>query len=125
MIDIAAFWQRYGELISALGGGISGWYGRLLSLKSQLARTQMIERDQLLRSTVLSNAREEALSGEIERLRQRQWQTFDAVEVVYAEAIAVRLIVHDMDASAGRPLRAFRPLPSYPFSDGISHNNGP
>lgn len=84
----------------------------------------MIERDQLLRSTVLANSREEALSGEIERLRHRQWQTFDAVEAVYAEAIAVRLIVRDMDASAGRPLRAFRPLPPYPFADEITHRDG-
>ncbi|KDE20639.1 hypothetical protein AZ09_04110 [Acetobacter aceti 1023] len=117
MIDIALFWQKYGELISAGGGIVGGWYGRLLVLKAQLVRAQVLEREQLLRSTVLANAREKALSDEIDRLRQRQWQGFDAVEAVYAEAIAVRLIVHDMDAAAGRPMRMFRPLPPYPFAD--------
>lgn len=117
MIDIALFWQKYGELITAGGGAVGGWYGRFLVLKAQLVRAQILERSQLLRSTVLANSREKTLSDEIDRLRQRQWQGFDAVEAVYAEAIAVRLIVHDMDAAAGRPMRTFRPLPPYPFTD--------
>lgn len=117
MIDIASFWQKYGELISASIGGLGGWYGRLFVLKARLAQAQVAEREQLLRSTMLANDREADLSNEIDRLRQRQWLGFDAVEAVYAEAIAARLIVHDMDAAAGRSMRIFRPLPPYPFAD--------
>lgn len=118
MIDIALFWQKYGELISTGAGIIGGWYGRLFVLKYRLAHVQVLEREQLLRSTASANTREKVLSDEIERLRKRQWQTFNVIEEVYAEAIAARLIVHDMDADAGRPMRIFSPLPPHPFPDG-------
>lgn len=36
------------------------------------------------------------------------------IQEVYAQAIEARLVVHELDASEGRPPRQFAPLPSYP-----------
>ncbi|MCE2577342.1 hypothetical protein [Gluconacetobacter entanii] len=36
------------------------------------------------------------------------------IQEVYAQAIAARLLVHELDANEGRPPRQFEPLPSYP-----------
>ncbi|MCW4592431.1 hypothetical protein, partial [Gluconacetobacter entanii] len=42
------------------------------------------------------------------------WARDDVIQEVYAQAIAARLLVHELDANAGRPPRQFEPLPSYP-----------
>ncbi|WP_202205826.1 hypothetical protein, partial [Acetobacter persici] len=60
-------------------------------------------------------AREQAQAAALDALRRREWVLAGSVQDVYAEAIAARLIVHDLDATAGRPLRQFRTLPPYPF----------
>lgn len=121
MIGLLSLWHAYGGAITGVGGLVGGWYGRV-------ARTHAIERrdrldagTQALQFAAVLEARERQLSDRLEDLQRHNWALLDQVQDVYAEAIAVRLIVHDLDAIAGRPLRQFRPLPPYPFpaqSDG-------
>ena len=59
----------------------------------------------------------ELLADHIHRvdvLTQQWWAQDDILQEVYAQAIAARLLVHELDANDGRQPRQFEPLPSYP-----------
>ncbi|ATJ89442.1 hypothetical protein HK16_10545 [Acetobacter senegalensis] len=115
MINLIALWHTFGPAIETVGGGALGWYGRIARTRALTRRDRLDAGAQALRLTEMLTARERVLSDRLDTLQQHHWMLLDQVQDVYAEAIAVRLIVHDLDAIAGRPLRQFRPLPPYPF----------
>nr|WP_025825389.1 hypothetical protein [Acetobacter persici] len=115
MIDIPALWHAYGGLIQGGGGLVAGWCGSLARSRAQARRDQLDAGRQALDLAATLAERDQAQADALDTLRRREWVLAGAVQDVYAEAIAVRLIVHDLDAAAGRPLRQFRPLPPYPF----------
>lgn len=115
MIGLLALWHSYGGFVTGLGGVAGGWYGRIARTHALERRDRLDAGAQALRLTEMLTARERVLSDRLDALQQHHWMLMDQVQDVYAEAIAVRLIVHDLDAIAGRPLRQFRPLPPYPF----------
>ncbi|OUJ14200.1 hypothetical protein HK28_00530 [Acetobacter sp. DsW_063] len=78
--------------------------------------------DMALRLIGLAVARAEQLEAlqrsyvtELDDLRRDRWRASEAVAQVQAEAIAARLIVHELDARLGEPPREFHPLPDFPF----------
>ncbi|MCP1270883.1 hypothetical protein [Acetobacter cerevisiae] len=94
---------------------LAGWYGRVARSAAVARRDRLDAGQQALDLAGVLAERDRAQADALEILRRREWVLAGAVQDVYAEAIAVRLIVHDLDAAAGRPLRQFRPLPPYPF----------
>lgn len=113
---LASLWHTYGPLVETLsGGGLLGWYGRVATVRAQARRDALAAGEQALQLNQSLADRERILSAQVNRLSQDQWHLLAQTEAVYAEAIAARLIIHDLDVVAGRPLRVFRPLPAYPF----------
>lgn len=115
MISLLNLWHAYGDLLIGPGGLVAGWYGRLAATRAQIRRDRLDAGTQALALASVLTAREKAQTDALDALRRREWVLAGSVQDVYAEAIAARLIVHDLDATAGRPLRQFRPLPPYPF----------
>lgn len=122
MISLLALWHTYAPLVDAVGGGgILGWYGRVASVRARERRDALDAGAQALQLNAAVTERANAVAEELSTTQRAYWLILAQIQDVYAEAIAVRLIVHDLDAAAGRPLRQFRPLPPYPFpaqSDG-------
>lgn len=112
---IAALWHDAWPVIEAVGGGVLGWYGKIAFLQARARRDRLDAGSQALDLAGVLAEHDRAQADALDILRRREWVLAGAVQDVYAEAIAVRLIVHDLDAAAGRPLRQFRPLPPYPF----------
>lgn len=115
MIAFWELWHAYGGLVQEAGACAAGWYGRVATTRAAARRDRLEAGQQALALADFMSAREQAQAQNLEELRRREWMLANAVQDVYAEAIAVRLIVHDLDAAAGRSLRQFRPLPPYPF----------
>lgn len=122
MISLLALWHTYAPLVDALGGGgLLGWYGRIASVRARERRDALDAGAQALQLNAAVTERADAVAEQLSATQRDYWTLLSKIQDVYAEAIAARLVVHDMDAAAGRPLRQFRPLPSYPFpaqSDG-------
>ena len=114
-MSLLLLWHTYGDLLLGPGGLAAGWFGRLVATRAQIRRDRLDAGEQALTLAGVLAARDKAQTAALEILRRREWALAGAVQDVYAEAIAVRLIVHDLDATAGRPLRQFRLLPPYPF----------
>ncbi|WP_278368051.1 hypothetical protein [Acetobacter orientalis] len=113
---LAALWHAYGPLIETLsGGGVLGWYGRVATVRAQARRDVLAAGDQALRLNDTLVLREQRLAAQLKQSEMERWSLLSKTQDVYAEAIAARLIVHDLDAAAGRAMRVFRPLPPYPF----------
>lgn len=120
MISLLEFWHSYGEFLTGIAGTVGGWYGRLARTRALDRRDKLDAGQQALALAATLSAREQAQAAAMDALRRREWALANSVQDVYAEAIAARLIVHDLDATDGRPLRQFRPLPSYPFPATIA-----
>lgn len=114
-MNLLLLWHAYGGLVQGVGGLVAGWYGNVARSRAQTRRDRLDAGRQALDLAAAWSARDRAQAAALDMLRRREWALAGAVQDVYAEAIAVRLIVHDLDAVAGRPLRQFRPLPPYPF----------
>lgn len=119
MINLLTFIHAYRDFFVGIAGG---WYGRITRTRAIERRDRLDAGAQAIQLTEVLTARERVLSDRIDTLHQHHWMLMDQVQDVYADAIAVRLIVHDLDAIAGRPLLPFRPLPPYPFP---AQNNQP
>lgn len=109
------FLHTYGNVITSLCGLAAGWGGRVAATYVQTKRDRLDAGQQAMFLVGMLTKRIQDQAAELDILQRREWTLAGAVQDVYAEAIAVRLIVHDLDAVAGRPLRQFRPLPPYPF----------
>ncbi|KAA8452477.1 hypothetical protein, partial [Acetobacter pomorum] len=120
MIGLVDLWHSYGGLVQGAGGLVAGWCGSLARFRAQARRDKLDAGQQALDLAEALAERDHAQAAALDTLRRREWTLAEAVQDVYAEAIAVRLIVHDLDAAAGRPLRQFRPLPPYPFPAEVS-----
>lgn len=122
---LAALWHQYGPLLETLsGGGVLGWYGRVAAVRAQARRDALAAGDQALRLNDTLVQREQRLAAHQEQSEAERWSLLSKTQDVYAEAIAARLIVHDLDAAAGRAMRVFRPLPPYPFPAGLTSTAG-
>lgn len=115
MINLLDLWHVHGGQMQAAAGIVAGWYGRVATSAALRRRDRLDAGKQALDLAALLIKREQDQAVVLNALRYREWVLAGAVQDVYAEAIAGRLIVHDLDAAAGRPLRQFRPLPPYPF----------
>lgn len=114
-MSLLLLWHAYGGLVQGVGGLVAGWCGSVARSRAQARRDRLDAGQQALDLAEAMAERDRAQAEALDTLRRREWVLAGAVQDVYAEAIAVRLIVHDLDAAAGRPLRQFRPLPPYPF----------
>ena len=113
---LAALWHADGRLIETLsGGGVLGWYGRVATVRAQARRDALAAGDEALRLNDTLVLREQRLAAQLKQSEMERWSLLSKTQDVYAEAIAARLIVHDLDAADGRAMRVFRPLPPYPF----------
>lgn len=115
MIGLLSLWHSYGGMLQGAGGVAAGWYGRIAASAAVARRDRLDAGAQALALASALSAREQDQAAAMDALRRREWALAGSVQDVYAEAIAARLIVHDLDATTGRPLRQFRPLPPYPF----------
>ncbi|OUI98338.1 hypothetical protein [Acetobacter cibinongensis] len=124
MMSLIALWHSYAPLVESLGGGgLLGWYGRVASVKAAERRDKLQAGDQALQLNAALAAREQKLTEELEKISRAHWSLLAQVEELYVEAIAARLIVHELDVAAGMDMRKFKPLPPYPFpaqSDGFA-----
>lgn len=114
-MTILSLWHMYAPVIEWGLGGILGWYGRIASVSAARRRDKLDVGAQALLLNASIAERSDALASQLDRTQRSYWAVLAQIQDVYAEAIAARLIVHDLDAIAGRPLRLFRPLPPYPF----------
>ncbi|KXV72858.1 hypothetical protein NKW54_05490 [Acetobacter cerevisiae] len=114
-MNFLLLWHTYGDFLLGPGGLAAGWYGRLAATRAQTRRDRLDAGSQALTLAGILAAREQDQAAAVEALRRREWVLAGSVQDVYAEAIAARLIIYDLDATAGRPVRQFRPLPPYPF----------
>lgn len=117
---LTELWHAYGPLIETLSGGVLGWYGRVATVRAQARRDALAAGDQALRLNDTLVLREQRLATQLAQSEAERWSLLAKTQEVYAEAIAARLIVHDLDAADGRAMRVFRPLPPYPFPAGLT-----
>lgn len=122
MNGIEHFWASWGQPISAVVGGAAGWSGQVMRARMQARRDRLDAGQQALqlvadmrgvelqlRGTIASYARE------IDQLRQRRWGLDELVGELHAQAIAARLMVHDLERQLGRDATPFAPLPVFPM----------
>lgn len=120
---LSELWHTYGSFAGILGGGgVLGWYGRIASVKAQQRHDRLQAGAQALQLNAEMAKREAILVEQLDQLRKTHWRLLAQTEDVYAEAIAARLIVHDLDAEAGRAMREFQILPAYPFPMCANNN---
>ncbi|MBY4639264.1 hypothetical protein K6L44_04450 [Gluconacetobacter entanii] len=106
--------NAWSGLIETALGLVGGWYGNVAKNRLAQRQEQLSAGQQAL--ALVAQTRE-MLAEHIQRidvLTRQLWARDDVIQEVYAQAIAARLLVHELDANAGRPPRQFEPLPSYP-----------
>lgn len=102
-------------------GICGGWWGYAAK-----ARRLRVEADENARRMVVGMANSameraatlqrllDAYTADLDALRRNRWAILDVLSEVQAQAIAARLIVHQLDDRLGLPERQFTPLPSFP-----------
>lgn len=122
MIDLPALWAAYGGVAQTIVAGVGGWYANAVRLRLGQDRTRLDAGNQalaILADAAGREARMNALLSDLTRrvtdLMRQRWQSDDALQDLYAQAISARLTIQELDAQAGRPPRAFPPLPPYPY----------
>lgn len=106
--------NAWSGLIESGLGVIGGWYGNVARNRIAKRQEQLTAGQQAL--ALVAQARE-LIADHIQRidiLTRQLWARDDVIQEVYAQAIAARLLVHELDANDGRSPRQFEPLPSYP-----------
>jgi hypothetical protein len=106
--------NAWSGLIESSLGVLGGWYGNVAKNRIAKRQEQLTAGQQAL--ALVAQTRE-LIADHIQRidvLTRQLWARDDVIQEVYAQAIAARLVVHELDASAGRSPRQFEPLPSYP-----------
>lgn len=113
VFDVVNAWSG---LIEGGMGLVGGWYGNVAKNRLAKRQEQLSAGQQALELVAQTR---ELLADHIHRvdvLTQQRWAQDDILQEVYAQAIAARLMVHELDANDGRQPRQFEPLPSYPIS---------
>ena len=111
VFDVVNAWSG---LIEGGMGLIGGWYGNVAKNRLAKRQEQLTAGQQALAWAAQTR---ELIADHIQRtemLTRQLWARDDVIQEVYAQAIAARLVVHELDASEGRSPRQFEPLPSYP-----------
>jgi hypothetical protein len=106
--------NAWSGLIESGLGVIGGWYGNVAKNRIAKRQEQLTAGQQAL--ALVAQTRE-LIADHIQRidvLTRQLWARDDVIQEVYAQAIAARLVVHELDANDGRAPRQFEPLPSYP-----------
>lgn len=106
--------NAWSGLIETALGLVGGWYGKVAQNRLAQRQEQLSAGQQAL--ALVAQTRE-MIADHIQRidvLTRQLWARDDVIQEVYAQAIAARLLVHELDANEGRPPRQFEPLPSYP-----------
>lgn len=124
-MDILALANALAAPVGALGSVVVGWYGKVVYDRAQTRKDALNAGQQALALLDQASGRDrlfnELLGSTIERLNRvlhLRWQMDDILADVYAQAISARMIVHELDAQAGRPERDFDRLPAYPLATG-------
>ncbi|GAB6968414.1 hypothetical protein JCM25156A_32430 [Komagataeibacter kakiaceti JCM 25156] len=121
VFDVVNAWSG---LIEGILGVVGGWCGNVAKNRISRRQEQLAAGQQAL--ALVAQTRE--LIGEyIQRtdmLTHQLWVRDDVIQEVYAQAIAARLLVYELDANAGRPPRQFDPLPSYPVMPVSQQDEG-
>lgn len=106
--------NAWSGLIESGVGVIGGWYGNVARNRIAKKQEQLTAGQQAL---ALVEQTRELIADHIQRidvLTHQLWARDDVIQEVYAQAIAARLVVHELDANDGRTPRQFEPLPAYP-----------
>jgi hypothetical protein len=106
--------NAWSGLIESGLGVIGGWYGNVAKNRISKRQEQLTAGQQAL--ALVAQTRE-LIADHIQRidvLTRQLWARDDVIQEVYAQAIAARLVVHELDANNGRSPRQFEPLPAYP-----------
>lgn len=120
-MDALAIINALAAPAGAIVSGLVGWYGKVAYDRAQTRKDALNAGQQALTLLDQASRRDrlfnELLSSTMERLKQvlhLRWQMDDLIADVYAQAISARMLVHELDAQAGRPPRVFDRLPAYP-----------
>lgn len=111
MFEVVNAWSG---LIESGLGVIGGWYGNVAKNRIAKRQEQLTAGQQAL--ALVAQTRE-LIADHIQRidvLTRQLWARDDVIQEVYAQAIAARLVMHELDANDGRAPRQFEPLPPYP-----------
>lgn len=106
--------NAWSGLIESGLGVIGGWYGNVARNRIAKKQEQLTAGQQALALVAQTRTLIADHIQRIDVLTRQLWARDNVIQEVYAQAIAARLVVHELDANAGRPPRQFEPLPSYP-----------
>ncbi|GAN98152.1 hypothetical protein Geu3261_0514_001 [Komagataeibacter europaeus NBRC 3261] len=119
---LVAFLFDHGEAICTAIGGVAGWTGNVARARLAAQRGRLDAGQQALELLARASERDArmdallaSMTERVNELTRERWQYDGALQELYAQAIAARLLVYELDAKAGRPPRQFEPLPPYPI----------
>lgn len=122
-MDVLAIINALAAPAGAIGSGVVGWYGKVVYDRAQERQSALNAGQQALTLLDQASGRDrqfnELLSSMTEHLNRvlhLRWQMDDLLADVYAQAISARMLVHELDAQAGKPPRLFERLPAYPIT---------
>ncbi|MCH4024053.1 MAG: hypothetical protein LKH33_10275 [Acetobacter sp.] len=131
MINLGMIWSHFAEPVGAILSAVGGWYGKITWDRSQQRKDALSAGQQALQVIEQVRAHSAELlqlcnvyTAQIVQLRRERYAIDDILIEIHAQALAARLIVHDLDAQSGRERREFFPLPPFPveISDGGNGN---
>ncbi|MBV1825921.1 hypothetical protein [Komagataeibacter oboediens] len=111
VFDVVNAWSG---LIEGGMGLVGGWYGNVAKNRLAKRQEQLSAGQQALELAAQTHGLIADYIQRTDTLTRQLWARDDVIQEVYAQAIAARLVVHELDANDGRPPRQFEPLPSYP-----------
>ena len=106
--------NAWSGLIESGLGVLGGWYGNVAKTRIAKRQEQLTAGQQALALVEQTRTMIDDHIQRIDVLSHQLWARDNVIQEVYAQAIAARLLVHQLDANDGRAPRQFEPLPSYP-----------
>ena len=130
MINLTTIWSQFAEPIWAMRSVAGGWYGKITWDRSQQRKDALSAGQQALQMIEQIRAHSAELlqvcnvyTAQIVQLRSERYAIDDVLIEIHAQALAARLIVHDLDAQSGRERREFFPLPAFPVEISAGGNS--
>ncbi|GAA3682534.1 MULTISPECIES: hypothetical protein [Acetobacter] len=127
-MSVSHFISEYGNLIMTAGAGVGGWCANMMNGYLKAQRQKFDAGQQALAILDRASERDRQMDTLVATMTLRvndlmllRWRLDDVMQEVYAQAIAARMIIHELDAQAQRIPRDFAPLPAYP----LAANNAP
>lgn len=115
MIPLLTLWHEWSAALEWGSAAVGGWIANVARYKIRSQANKLSVGAQALQLNAILTERERELTEQLELMSCSHWSLLAQVEDLYVEAIAARLIVHELDVAAGRNMRDFKPLPPYPF----------